>query len=87
MIGEGLKLMMLGMGVVFLFLILLVGIIEVNARLLRGVTAQELQPRADIHAEKRKRLRERKIKAQEEEKRRLVAVMAAAMAAHRAKKR
>ncbi len=87
MIGEGLKLMVLGMGIVYLFLIVLVFVIKINARLLGGLTAREMQPSGDSYAEKRKQLRERKIKAQEEEKRRLVAVMAAATAAHRAKKR
>ena len=38
MVIEGLKLMVLGMGVVFIFLALLVVIMQINARLLRGVT-------------------------------------------------
>lgn len=87
MVGEGLKLMVLGMGIVYLFLVVLVFVIKMNAWLLRGATTREMQPSVDSYAEKRKQLRERKVKAQEEEKKRMVAVMAAAMAAHRAKKR
>ncbi|MGI6639317.1 MAG: OadG family protein [Desulfobulbus sp.] len=90
MLGEGVKLMVLGMGVVFVFLTLLVVVIQINARLLRGVTAREmgepLNLRANPRTEKRKQMAPSKEKeGQAEEKRRLVAVIAAAVATHRAK--
>ncbi len=87
MVIEGLKLMVLGMGVVFIFLALLVVIMQINARLLRGVTEREMQPPVDIRAERRKREMSQKAKSKVEsdEKQRLVAVIAAALAAHRAK--
>ncbi len=87
MVIEGLKLMVLGLGVVFIFLALLVVIMQINARLLRGVTEREMQPPVDIRAERRKREMSQKAKSKVEsdEKQRLVAVIAAALAAHRAK--
>lgn len=89
MVGEGLKLMVLGMGVVYIFLALLVVIMEVNARLLRGVTEREMQEPVDLRAAKRKSASNLKAKTtsktKADEQQRLVAVIAAALAAHRAK--
>ncbi len=85
MVVEGLKLMVLGMGVVYIFLALLVVVMHINARLLRGVTEREIQAPVNSRAVQRKRDMNLKAKALADEKQRLVAVMAAAMAAHRAK--
>ncbi|MDO5673463.1 MAG: OadG family protein [bacterium] len=85
MVVEGLKLMVLGMGVVYIFLALLVVIMHINARLLRGVTERELQAPADPRAAKRKQEKHIKAKAHTDEKQRVVAVIAAAVAAHRTK--
>ena len=85
MVVEGLKLMVLGMGVVYIFLALLVVVMHINARLLRGVTEREIQAPVNSRAVQRKRDMNLNAKALADEKQRLVAVMAAAMAAHRAK--
>ena len=85
MVVEGLKLMVLGMGVVYIFLALLVVVMHINARLLRGVTEREIQAPVNSRAVQRKRDMNLKAKALADEKQRLVAVMAAAMEAHRAK--
>ena len=82
---EGLKLMVLGMGVVFIFLALLVVIMNINAWLLRGATERELQAPVDQRAARRKQEKTLKAKAHTDEKQRVVAVIAAALAAHRAK--
>lgn len=44
MISEGLKLTMLGMGVVFCFLVLLLLLIHVSSKLLAPFTEKELSP-------------------------------------------
>ena len=85
MVVEGLKLMVLGMGVVYIFLALLVVIMHINARFLRGVTEREMQAPVDHRAIRRKKEKNLKAKTQADEKQRLVAVMAAALEAHRAK--
>ncbi len=85
MVVEGLKLMVLGMGVVFIFLALLVVIMNINAWLLRGATERELQAPVDQRAARRKQEKTLKAKAHTDEKQRVVAVIAAALAAHRAK--
>lgn len=44
MIVEGLKLLLLGMSVVYVFLVLLYGTIALSGRLLRGITEAEFAP-------------------------------------------
>ena len=44
LIGEGLQLMVLGMGVVFLFLGLLVGVITLISRIIQNFEARNPQP-------------------------------------------
>ncbi|NLZ18254.1 MAG: OadG family protein [Desulfobulbaceae bacterium] len=89
MVGEGLKLMVLGMGIVFVFLTLLVVIMHANARLLRGATEREMQAPVDLRTAKHKAGPQPKakteVKTKTDEQQRLVAVIAAALAAHRAK--
>lgn len=99
MVVEGLKLMVLGMGVVGIFLAVLVVAISLSAKLLKGATERELAA-ARQAGKGGKQRRPAPAKAAptapaqaaptartdqgDEEKRRLVAVMAAALAAHRA---
>ena len=85
MVVEGLKLMVLGVGVVYIFLALLVVIMHINARFLRGVTEREMQAPVDQRAARRKQEKTLKAKAHTDEKQRVVAAIAAALAAHRAK--
>ena len=85
MVVEGLKLMVLGMGVVYVFLAILVVVMHINARLLRGATERELQAPLDHRAAKRRHEKHIKAKVHADEKQRIVAVIAAALAAHRAK--
>ena len=95
MVVEGLKLMVLGMGVVGTFLAVLVVAISLSAKLLKGATERELAAQQTGKGAKQRRPTPAKAAptaasaaAQavqgDEEKRRLVAVMAAALAAHRA---
>ena len=81
MILEGLKLALLGMGVVFAFLGLLVVVIQLIARVLRSVTARELAVRQMVPRKRRQPRAQQEI----EEKRRLLAIISAAIAAHRAR--
>ena len=81
MIFEGLKLTLLGMGVVYAFLGLLVMVIRLSTRVLKPLTDREQATRGGIaHARKTPR-RDQEM----EEKRRLLAVISAAIAAHRAR--
>ncbi len=79
MIWEGLELTLLGMGVVYAFLGLMVVVINLLARILKPVTDREQacqQPMPRTHKPGRQR--------ETEEKRRILAVISAAIAAHRA---
>jgi oxaloacetate decarboxylase gamma subunit len=80
MILEGVKLTLLGVGFVFLFLSLLVLVIKLASRILRPLTAKE---EAAYQAVPKKRLNT--LRADEEIKR-IMAVINAAIAAHRARK-
>ena len=81
MIAEGFKLTVLGMGVVFAFLGLLIVVIKVNARMLRSLTERE-EAADPVKGLKRKETR----REQEAlEQRRILAVISAAVAAHRAR--
>ncbi len=44
LLGEGLQLMLLGMGVVFLFLGLLVGVVTLISRIIQNVEARIAEP-------------------------------------------
>lgn len=80
MIIAGLKLTLLGMTVVFFFLLLLVFCIKISFRLFSALNAREM---AEMEAAQlRKRRRPPAIKAENEV---LVAVISAAIAAHRAR--
>ncbi|MCG6907905.1 MAG: OadG family protein [Desulfobacteraceae bacterium] len=80
MIIAGLKLALLGMAVVFFFLLLLVFCIKISFRLFSALNAREL---AEMETAKlRKRRRPPAIKPEDEV---LVAVISAAIAAHRAR--
>jgi len=80
MIVEGLKLTLLGVGVVFLFLSLLVVVIKLSSRILKPFTARE---EATYHAVPPKKSVNRRA---EDELQRIMAVINAAIAAHRARK-
>ena len=82
MMYEGLQLTLLGMGVVFAFLGLLVVVIRLNARLLKPLTDRELLVRRDFSPAKKKNPRHHQ---ELEEKRRILAVISAAIVAHRAR--
>ncbi|MDM8551615.1 OadG family protein [Desulfobacterales bacterium HSG2] len=77
MIIEGVKLTLLGMVVVFSFLILLILVIRLSAKLLKEYTAKEA---AEVAAPRR-----RKSVSSVEENRKLVGIISAALAAHRAR--
>ena len=79
MIIAGLKLTFLGMGVVFLFLLLLILLVKVSYRFLAVLSAKEL---AEIEAAEIKR---RNKAAFGTEDKVLVAIISAAIAAHRAR--
>ncbi len=80
MIVEGLKLTLLGVGVVFLFLSLLVVVIKLSSRILKPITAREEAAYNPVPAKKTVNRRA------EEELQRVMAVINAAIAAHRARK-
>ncbi|MHB8763698.1 MAG: OadG family protein [Deferrisomatales bacterium] len=80
MIVEGLKLTVLGMAVVYLFLALLIAVINLSARLLRPWTEREALAAASAAA------RGRGASAQEKN-RKVMAVIGAAVAAHRGRGR
>jgi len=44
LLGEGLQLMLLGMGVVFLFLGLLVGVVTLISRIIQNIEARTVEP-------------------------------------------
>ena len=77
MLYEGLKLSVLGMGVVFFFLLLLIGVINTSTKLLADHTAREL---ASMDAARKRGPRDRG-----PEQQRVVAIISAAIAAHRAR--
>lgn len=92
MVFEGLKLMVLGMAVVAIFLTVMILVISLSARLLRASTARELeQQRGSAQAGEQRQTAARSPHAATRdapdagERRRLVAVLAAAVAAHRAR--
>jgi len=80
MIVEGLKLTLLGVGVVFLFLSLLVVVIKLFSRMLKPFTDRE---EATYNAVPSKKTLNRRA---EDELQRIMAVINAAIAAHRARK-
>lgn len=77
MIITGLKLTMLGMGVVTFFLLLLILIVNISYKLLAGQTVKEL---AEIEAAD---MRRQKKAVPAKENNMLVAVISAAVTAHR----
>jgi sodium pump decarboxylase gamma subunit len=81
MIFEGLKLTLLGMGVVFAFLGLLIVVIKLNRRVLKPLTDKE---QAAHHAMSHKKKGPRHHQ-ELEEKQRILAVISATIAAHRAR--
>ena len=81
MIIAGLKLTILGMGVVTCFLLLLILIMNISHKLLAGQTAKELA--AIKAAELRRHQRSVPVKKDNA----LVAVISAAVAAHRSRRR
>lgn len=81
MIFEGLKLTLLGMGVVFAFLGLLIMVIKLNARVLKPLTDKEQSAQRGLfHTTKSPRHHQ-----ELEEKQRILAVISAAITAHRAR--
>lgn len=81
MIFEGLKLTLLGMGVVFAFLGLLIVVIKLNARLLKPLTDKEQSAQRGIAHTKKSPRHYQEL----EEKQRILAVISAAITAHRAR--
>jgi len=81
MIIAGLKLTILGMGVVTFFLLLLILIMNISYKLLAGQTIKEM---AEIEAAD---LRKRKRSVPAKEENVLVAVISAAISAHRSRGR
>lgn len=79
MIIAGIKLTFLGMGVVILFLLLLVLVINISHKFLAAGSAKEL---TEMEAAE---LRKRKKAALAAEDKMLVAIISAAVAAHRAR--
>lgn len=92
MVFEGLKLMVLGMAVVAIFLTVMILAISLSARLLWASTARELEQQgSSVQAGEQRQTAARSPHAATRdasdagERRRLVAVLAAAVAAHRAR--
>ena len=81
MIQEGLKLTLLGMGVVYAFLGLLVMVMKLSARVMRPLTEKEA---AKQHSMPRKHRRPRQ-QQETADKQRIMAVISAAIAAHRSR--
>ncbi len=79
MIQEGLKLTLLGMGVVFAFLGMLVVVIKLSALVMRPLTEREAAKRHSL-PHKRRGPRQQQ---ETEDRRRVLAVISAAIAAHR----
>lgn len=78
MIVEGIKLTLLGMPIVFAFLMLLIVVIKLSAWLLKDITAREAAE-ADLPARRRKRA------TPVEADQKLTGIITAAIAAHRAR--
>lgn len=78
MIIEGIKLTLLGMPVVFAFLMLLILVIKLSAWLLKDITAKEA---AEADLPMRRKKRETSVEAD----RKLTGIITAAIAAHRAR--
>ncbi len=81
MIFAGIKLMFIGMGIVFVFLVILVYTIKLSHRLLAKQTKKELE---ELRAASRGRLKKRREEIIRGEDKILVAVISAAVAAHHA---
>jgi sodium pump decarboxylase gamma subunit len=81
MILVGIKLMFIGMAIVFIFLVLLVYTIKLSHRLLAGQTRKELEALRAVSGGKLKKRKEEIIREEDEI---LVAVISAAVAAHHA---
>jgi sodium pump decarboxylase gamma subunit len=79
MIFAGLKLAVVGMGIVILFLLLLILIVNISFKLLAGSSAKEL---AEIEAAE---LRKQRRTVPAEEKNVIVAIISAVIAAHRSR--
>ncbi|MEJ2155920.1 MAG: OadG family transporter subunit [Desulfobacteraceae bacterium] len=79
MVVEGIKLAVTGMLIVFIFLILLVLVVQLSARLLRSYTQQEEREQA--------RYKRKSSAGSPLADSRLIAVIAAAVSAHRKKMR
>ncbi len=82
MIFQGLKLTILGMGVVFCFLVLLLLLIYLSTKLLAPFTAKEISL-----ATAKKSARPRKKSTSSGDNVKLTAIISAAVAAHRARTR
>ncbi len=82
LVMEGLKLLVIGMGLVFLFLIILIFFIDIMARVLRSATlAEEKAIKDELERQKAKKA----AKAKAHHSSDVTAVIAAAVAAFRAK--
>ena len=81
MIFEGLKMTLLGMGVVFAFLGLLVVVIRLNARVLKPLTDREQSSQRGVVPARKSPRHHQEL----DEKRRILAVISATITAHRAR--
>lgn len=79
MIVEGVKLTLLGVGVVYLFLTLLVVVIKISSRVLKSYTEREEAAYMAVPVQRTANRRA------EDEQQRIMAVISAAVAAHRAR--
>jgi sodium pump decarboxylase gamma subunit len=82
MVIEGIKLAIIGMSVVFLFLALLVALIAISTRLLKPITEKERLAITTI-----KSPRKRMPVASDQSNGRILAVVSAALAAHRSRRK